>query len=203
MTHRAWTFLFFVLGFCVVGCGGSDSQGTSQSAGIPDGYADLCGVNSVTCATGATPLSMLGTYTGTGTTTVTSNETWRVGDSDAFTAVITTQTGETLSGSFDLGGYHMDVQQAAIRGTSTEFAIFGTNSFSAATADAGTDSTCSWEARAVITGTQTTAASVTTVAGYVNLQFTKNIHGPGCTQDQINNYPGTGATFKYTATRAP
>jgi hypothetical protein len=202
MLRNVTSVVYLAVCFNIAGCGGGDSN-TSQTTGIPSGYADLCGVNGVTCATDGSPANLVGTYTGTGTTTVSSNEIWSVGSSESFKAVIAAQTGETGSGYFEMAGYHFDVSQATIRGSASQFTIFGTDSVESTDPDAGVETNCSVEARAVVTGTQTTASDETTVAGYVNLQFTKNIHGSGCTQDQIDNYPGTGAVFKYTATRSP
>ena len=181
-------------------CAGSDSSQTSTT-GIPSGFGDLCGANGVPCETGGSAPSMIGTYSGTGTVLVTSNSLWSVGDSSAFTAVIATQSGANLTGTFEMGGIQLDVPQAAIRGTATEFTIYGTDS--AEEPDASASGSCTAEARGVLTGTLSTSGTVTTITGKMELQFTNNIHGPGCTQDQITNYPGTGAIFSYTATRAP
>lgn len=195
-----WVLLLATSCFGLWGCGGSD---TTQSTGIPAGYEDLCAKDGMTCQTGNSPLNLVGTYNGTGKAVVTSNEIWKVNDSDDFTAVIATQNGELASGSFDLGSYHLDVPQANIRGNATQFTIFGTDSVVNSDADAGAQSNCSFEARVVITATQSTRLTGTFVEGNATLQFTKNISGPGCTQDQISSYPGTGATFSFTATRSP
>lgn len=203
MKHGLWSLVFCLACQGLCGCGAGNTAAAPLTEGVPDGYSDLCGATGVSCQSGATPLNMVGTYTGTGTTVVTTNELWAVGNSQTFRAVIASQTGETGAGTFDLGDFHLDIAQANFRGTLTQFTIFGTNSVAQNESDASVPSTCSFEARAVITGTQSTTGTTTTVTGQTILAFTKNILGPGCTQDQINNYPGTGATFNFTATRTP
>lgn len=53
----------------------------------------------------------------------------------------------------------------------------------------------------VIVGTRPAAGGA--LSGKLALEFTNNISGSGCTQDQIKGYPGTGAVFTYTATMSP
>jgi hypothetical protein len=189
--------------FGIWGCGNSDSSTTTTTdpTGIPAGYETLCAKDGMTCQTGNSPLDLVGTYTGTGTVVVTSNSIWAVGNSSTFTAVVKTQNAGTGTGTFDLGGYHLDIPQANIQGDSTQFTIYGTQSAQENDPDSGIPTNCSVEVRVVVTGTQTTSGTTKTVAGTATLEFTSNIHGSGCTQDQINNYPGTGATFSFTATR--
>jgi hypothetical protein len=189
-----------MLCFGVTGCGGSDSNPTSTT-GVPSGYGDLCGSNGVTCETGDSPPNLIGTYSGTGATLVTSNSLWSVGSTDTFTVVVTAQSGGNISGTFEMEKEKLDVAQGAIRGNATQFSIYGTDSVEEL--DASASGSCSAEARGVLTGTFGTTGTTTTITGKLNLQFTNNIHGAGCTQEQINNYPGTGATFSYVATRAP
>ena len=193
MNRILWTAAFSCLG--VLACGGNNSTGKPDAASVPGGYETLCDQKTVTCQAAAIPPNLKGTYNGTGSTVGTSNESWSVGDSYDFTAVVTSQDGETGAGTFDLGSFHLDIKRAIIRGDASQFTIYGTDPY--------VDSDCSFEARVVITGTLTTVGSTTTAAGQVVLEFTTNIQGTGCTQDQINNYPGTGATFTYTATRTP
>ncbi len=202
MIRFPWTLLIAAACFCLWGCGNSDSSTTTiDPTGIPAGYETLCGKDGMTCQTGNSPLDLVGTYTGTGTVVVTSNSIWAVGNSATFTAVVKTQNAGTGTGTFELGGYHVDVTQANIRGSSTQFTIYGTDSAQENDPDSGVPTNCSVEVRAVVTGTQTTTGTTKTVAGKATVEFTNNIHGSGCTQDQINNYPGTGATFSFSATR--
>jgi hypothetical protein len=193
MNRTLWTAALSCLS--VLACGGNNPTGKPGTTSVPGGYETLCDQKAVTCQTAAIPSNLKGTYSGTGSTVATSNENWLVGDSYDFTAVITTQNGETGAGTLDLGFLHLDIKQATIRGDASQFTIYDT--------DAYVDSNCSLEVRVVITGTLATVGSTTTAAGQVVLEFTTNIQGTGCTQDQINNYPGTGATFTYTATRTP
>jgi hypothetical protein len=202
--RTSWTLIVAAISLSTWGCGGNDSSTTTtQTTGIPAGYETLCAKDGVTCQTGDAPLDLVGTYTGTGTTVETSNSIWAVGSSATFTAVVKTQNAGTGTGTFELGGYHVDVTQANIRGNSTQFTIFGTDSAQENDPDSGVPTNCSVEVRVVVTGTQTTSGTTKTVAGKATLEFTNNIHGSGCTQDQINNYPGTGAIFSFTATRTP
>lgn len=200
-TRLNWAVSFTLLGLW--GCGSSNSTSTPQAPSVPTGYVDLCSAEDMTCQVADSPPNLKGTYTGTGTTIVTSNSIWAVGSSTQFTAVIETQTGDSGSGYFEIDSYRLDVPQATILGSLTAFTIYGVDSAVENDPDAGVPVNCSVEARGVVTGTQTTANGETTLAGNMILQFTKNIVGSGCTQDQINDYPGTGATFKYTATRSP
>jgi len=178
---------------------GCSSSSTGATQADPSGYEDLCG-SGVTCQMGDAPPNLLGIYNGSGTTVVTSNETWAVGSSHDFTATVTSQNRETVAGRFELGDSHLDIKQGNIRGSGDEFTIYGTDSAEENNPDAG--GTCSAEARVVVTGKLTTTGSTTSASGKVVLQFTK-LQGPGCTQKEITTYPGTGATFTYTATRAP
>jgi hypothetical protein len=189
-----------MLCFGVTDCGGSDSNQTSTT-GVPSGYGDLCGSNGVTCETGDSPPALIGTYSGTGTTLVTSNSLWTVGSTDAFTVVVATQTGGNVSGTFEMEKETLNVTQGAIRGNATQFSIYGMDSVEEL--DASASGSCSAEARGVLTGTVSTTGTARTITGKLNLQFTNNIHGTGCTEEQIKNYPGTGAIFSYAATRAP
>ena len=200
--HR--TLLNSAISFTLLGIWGCSSSGNStQGTSIPAGYDDLCAAEGMTCQSAASPPNLKGTYTGTGTTIVTSNSIWAVGSSTQFTAVVETQNGDSGSGYFEMGSYRLNVPDATIRGDATTFTIFGVDSAVENDPDAGVQANCSVEARGVVTGTKTTSNGVTTLDGKMILEFTKNIVGSGCTQDQINKYPGTGATFKYTATRAP
>jgi hypothetical protein len=187
-------FLFTVL--CVLGlCACGNDEQTAATSGVPGGYVDLCGKNGMTCQAAESPPNMVGTYTGAGEAVETTNSLWNVGSTADFNAVIATQNGQTVSGTFDLDDLHLDVKQATIRGAQTEFTLYDT--------DSAKDGDCSLEATVVITGTLTAGASATTAAGRLVLEFTKNIQGTGCTAEQINEYPGTGAVFSYTATRTP
>jgi hypothetical protein len=187
-------FLLTVLAASGLCACGSDGQ-TAATPGVPGGYQNLCGKNGVTCQEAESPPNMVGTYTGTGKTVETTNSLWSVDSTADFSAVIATQNGETASGTFDIDEFHLDVKQATIRGTETRFTIYDT--------DSAIDGDCSLEATVVITGTLTNGASTTTAEGRLVLEFTKNIQGTGCTADQMNKYPGTGAVFEYTATRTP
>ncbi len=202
--RTSWALLAAATCLSSWGCGGNDSSTTTtQTTGVPTGYETLCAKDGVTCQTGNAPLDLVGTYTGTGTVVVTSNSIWAVGNADSFTAVVTAQNAGVGTGTFELGGYHVDVTQANIRGTPTEFTIYGTQSAQENDPDSGIPTDCSVEVRVVVTGAQSTSGTTKTVTGKATLEFTNNIHGSGCTQDQINNYPGTGATFSFTATRTP
>jgi hypothetical protein len=111
---------------------------------------------------------------------------------NTFDAAITRQSGGTLDGTFDMGSLHLDIKDGQIRGDAQSFTIFGT--------DVVSQDNCNVEAQAVIVGTAATGGVLT---GNLALEFTKNISGSGCTQDQINGYPGTGAVFTYTAAMTP
>ncbi len=204
MKMRTHSNLFLAAATCfgIWACGNSDSSTTTTDPpGIPTGYDTLCTKEGMTCQTGDSPLNLVGTYTGTGTTVETTNSIWAVGSTQTFTAKVTSQNAGTGAGTFELGGYHLDIPQANIRGNSTQFTIYGTQSVQDNDPDSGVPTNCSVEARVVVTGTQTTTGTTMTVTGKATLEFTSNIHGSGCTQDQINNYPGTGAIFSFTATR--
>jgi hypothetical protein len=185
------------------GCSSGNSANTSQGHAIPSGYEPLCNSEGMNCQTDDSPPNLLGTYTGTGTTIITSNSLWNVGNSGTFTVIVATQNGNALTGTFEMGGYKLDVPNATIQGSASAFTIYGTDSAVENDADASIPANCSVEARGVLSGALSTAVGTTTIAGMMALEFTDNIKGAGCTQDQIKNYPGTGATFKYTATRNP
>jgi len=188
------------------GCGSSHHPPATpdKCSVIPSGYADLCNVNGVSCQTCSSPPSLVGSFSGTGTTVVTSNSLWKVGDSNKFSVSITTQTDSKVGGGFDMDSYHfdVDVSQATILGSGDEFTIFGTDSAVNDDPDASVPANCTVEARAVVTGTLSSSTSPATLSGKVNLQFTNNIRGSGCTQDQITKFPGTGAIFSYSAIEA-
>jgi hypothetical protein len=200
------TYMKLATGLLLVGlwgCSSGSSANTSQGRAIPAGYETLCNSEGMNCQTDSSPPNLVGTYNGTGTTTVTSNSNWRVGDTGTFTVVVATQNGNALTGTFEMAGYKLDVPNATIQGSASAFTIYGTDTAVENDADASIQANCSVEARGVLSGALSTADGATTIAGMMTLEFTANIRGSGCTQDQITSYPGTGATFKYTATRVP
>jgi hypothetical protein len=188
--------------FCLLAGCSSSAAPASQSATVPSGYDDLCAADGIKCQTGDTPLNLKGTYSGTGTVVVTSNALWNVGNTGQFTAVIATQDGQSGSGSFEMDSYRLDVPHATIRGSGNDFTIYGVDTATNTDPDAGAPTNCTVEARGVVTGTQASTNGAITLSGKMTLEFTQNITGSGCTEDMITKYPGTGATFDFTATRS-
>ena len=197
-----WKLLVAVSYFGLCGCGSSNSANSPQTTGIPAGYESLCATDGVTCQTNDSPLNLVGIYNGTETVVVTSNEIWNVGVSEAFTAVVATQNGEAVTGSFDMGGYHYDITQATVRGDSTQF-TFTVRILRSKPIPMLRSPPTARSRRVSSSRARNRPAEYHYGRRHGHLVFTKNIHGSGCTEDEINNYPGTGATFKYTATRTP
>jgi hypothetical protein len=170
------------------GCGSSDSKGTS---GDPQDFVPLCNSSGLTCSTDTSPPSMVGQYAGQGQTTQTTNSLWNVGDMNTFNADITQQSGGTVAGTFDMGSLHLDIKAGQIRGTAQGFTIYGT--------DVVSQDGCNTEVEAVIVGGPAASGAASLLSGELALSFTHNISGSGCTADQVNGYPGTGAVFSYSA----
>jgi hypothetical protein len=168
-------------------CGSTDSP---TPANGPAAFVPLCQRGGLACNADSekNAPNLLGAYMGTGQTLGTTNSLWTVGDMNTFDALITGQTGDTLNGTFDMGSLHLDIKSGQIRGTAQSFTIFGTDTVS--------QDSCNTEVMAVIVGTRQAGGPLT---GKLALEFTKNISGSGCTADQLNGYPGTGAVFNYTA----
>lgn len=176
------------------GCG-SESESESQGAPVPSGYDDLCQRGDVACQTAELPPNLVGTYQGEGTTISSTNETWDVGYTETFVVEITQQSEGRVTGAAEMESFRLDVEQADVRGDALSFTIYGRDSFE--------HDGCTFEARGVIAGAASDGANPSTLEGELLLSFTENIAGPGCTQEQIANYPGTGAVFEYSATRSP
>jgi hypothetical protein len=168
------------------------SSGSPGSSGDPKDFIPLCTSSGLMCSMDTSPPSMVGQYMGQGQTTQTTNSLWNVGDTNTFAADITQQTNSTVAGTFDMGSLHLDIQDGQIRGTSLGFTMYGT--------DVESQDGCNAEVQAVIAGGAVTATGAT-LTGELALEFTKNVSGSGCTADQLNNYPGTGAVFSYSATK--
>jgi hypothetical protein len=185
--------LVTAVGLALWGCG-SSATSNSEAPSVPHEYADICGQPQAVCNADESPPNLVGVYTGEGKTLVTSNELWRVGDTSTFKVQITQQVGAQVVGSIDLGTFHLDVEQAQIRGSAQKFSIYGT--------DSAAKDGCSAEAQGILSGV-VADTSASQISGQLILVFTKNIVGQGCKQSQIDGYPGTGATFSYTAMRLP
>lgn len=185
-------FKVVLLGFMVSACGSSGSSGGGND---PAAFTPLCQSGGLACNADSekSAANMVGHYTGMGQTIETTNSLWAVGDMNTFDAVIADQMGQTLDGTFDMGSLHLDIKNGQIRGTGQSFTIFGT--------DVVSQDNCNVEAMAVIVGARAAAAGP--VSGKLALEFTSNISGSGCTQDQVKGYPGTGAVFTYSATMSP
>jgi hypothetical protein len=164
--------------------------GRDASTTLPVPYAGMCTRYSLTCTTTQDPPSLIGSYSGSGTTIDTSSATWTVGSTSSFVATISSQTGSTFTGTFQLGGISLAVS-GNINGTASgDFTLYGTGST--------TINGCTMTAAVVIVGT----ASSGTVTGDLAL-LVLSTSGSGCTSwDGGPSFPSvnTGAEFSFTAT---
>jgi hypothetical protein len=111
-----------------------------------------------------------------------------VGEKDGFVATLDTSVSGEISGTFDMGGFDIEVQGAGYLGNGDKFTIYGVDVFE--------DNECAMEARVVIAGTRD--GQTGGLSGTLALEFTDNISGPGCDAEQLA-YPGSGAEFSFVA----
>lgn len=177
------------------GCGSGDgSEEKGNDPRIPEDFLPVCASARTACNAALNPPTLTGTYVGTGETTITTNELWNVGSSESFVATISGPTDDVLSGSFEMESFDLVVESAEIRGTGNDFTIYGIDTFDS--------DDCQLEARVAISGTVDDPETPTHIEGELTLLFTENISGSGCTAEQLDDYPNTGASFAYTATRS-
>jgi hypothetical protein len=177
------------------GCGGGEGGAGGRSAtGIPGEFTAQCAESGAQCQAGQSAPDLGGSYVGEGSTVLTSNELWTIGAVEPFTANITAQSGQgVVSGVMDIASMTLDIESASIRGEGSAFTIYGT--------DTEEKDGCSYALKGLISGTKATQGSQITLAGKLVLEFTENIQGQGCDPEKVASYPGTGATFEFSATR--
>ncbi len=204
------------------GCGDDSSPtGTPAEPQVPSGFVSICETVTTACNARTTPPTITGNYTGSGETISTTSELWGVGNSETFSATIVDAGDGRVTGTFTMESFELVVESAEIRGEGTQFTIYGVDSVQTGGSgieisasggappttssgdDAGQTDGCTLEARAVITGITDDATTPVTLSGELTLVGTDNVTGDDCTPEQIADYPGTGATFSYTATRVP
>ena len=157
------------------------------------GFGLLCQQSTVTCATATNPPNLVGNYSGQTTVLLSSNALWAVRDVSTFSAQITDQTNGTVTGTVTLPSVVANIQSSTIRGEAPLFAMYVSTFVD--------QNGCNLETRNVLSGTLDTSANPAMISGGVALRFTGNYSGAGCTADQTDNYPDTGANFQVTATR--
>ena len=181
----------------------ADSSPGTDSA-VPADFATLCGRTACPCQTGSSPPGLVGSYVGQGTTKETSNSLWTLNDSSQIVVHVISQPGDgtitgmaQLLGSSDAGAsdagampFALQLTAASILGSGSNFTIYGTDL-------EDTGSGCKHGVQAVLSGT---ASAGSTIDGCMALVFTSETQGSACTASEIASYPGTGATFQYTAT---
>ena len=182
----------------------ADSAAGTDSGTIPPAFAPLCGRAACPCQTGSSSPRLVGSYVGQGTTKETSNSLWALNDSAQFVVHLISQPGDgtitgtaQLLGSSDAGAsdagassFALPLTAASILGSGSNFTIYATD-----LEDTGDG--CKHGVQAVLSGT---VSAGSTINGCMTLVFTSETQGSACTASEIANYPGTGATFQYTAT---
>lgn len=152
------------------------------------GYGTLC--EAIRCIEMPDAPSLLGSFTGEGRVTLSSNPLWSVGETESFEVQVARQEDGTVSGAIRLNSLDL-VVDGFVRGEANSFSIYSTGSVLI--------DDCNVEARVVIAGEIDDTTSPPTIAGELALRFTGNFEGDACTQEQKQSYPGTGANFEHVA----
>jgi hypothetical protein len=176
----------------------------TDSGAIPAAFASLCARSTCGCQTGSSPPRLVGSYSGQGTTKETSNSLWALNATADLVVHVVTQPGDgTVSGTaqvFASSGagssdaaaqsFSLPLTTASILGSGSDFTIYGTD-----LEDTGDG--CRHGVQTILSGTVSAGSTIT---GCVTLVFTSEAEGGSCTDSEVASYPGTGATFQYTAT---